>query len=219
MTPAILHPKVVVASDESTTVPPATLVAVVSHDTPDYGWPGGPVVGTVPSTWYGRPSILPVIAQRDGYLDVRLAQRPNESTAWMPTSDATLESTPFYVVVHLSTMRLDLYDHGRLVLDAPAGIGTAQYPTPQGRFFVAFFASPPSPGYGPFVIVTSGHSDVISDWEQSGDAIMAIHGPLGADAEIGTTGARVSHGCVRLHVSDLERLSDVPPGTPVDVVN
>jgi len=38
------------------------------------------------------------------------------------------------------------------------------------------------------VIVTSAHSNTITDWDNSGDAMIAIHGPLGADAEIGTTG-------------------------------
>jgi lipoprotein-anchoring transpeptidase ErfK/SrfK len=68
------------------------------------------------------------------------------------------------------------------------------------------------------VMVSSAHSNTISDWESSGDALMAIHGPLGADAQIGTTGARVSHGCVRLHVADLVHLRVVPAGSPIDVV-
>ncbi len=198
-------------------VPAASLVATLSADVPRYAAPGGPAVGTVASSWYGEPSALPVIAQRSGYLEVRLQQRPNGSTAWIKATSAALSSTPYYIVIHLGTTRLELYERGHLVLDAPAGIGTAQYPTPTGNFFVAFFALPPSSGYGPFVVVTSGHSNAISDWEESGDALVAIHGPLGADAEIGTTGAQVSHGCVRLHVPDLEQLRPVPPGTPIDI--
>jgi len=103
-------------------------------------------------------------------------------------------------------------------MNAPAGIGTTRDPTPTGNFFVAFFAAPPSSGYGAFVIVTSGHSNAISDFEESGDAVVAIHGPLGADRAIGTTGAQVSHGCVRLHESDLVQLRQVPAGSPVDIV-
>jgi len=76
----------------------------------------------------------------------------------------------------------------------------------------------PNPGYGPFIIVTSAHSPAIADWEGSGDAVIGIHGPLGDDTEIGTSGARISHGCIRLHDQALERLTEVPPGTPVDVV-
>ena len=76
----------------------------------------------------------------------------------------------------------------------------------------------PNPGYGPFIIVTSDHSQAISDWEGSGDAVIGIHGPLGEDSEIGTIGARISHGCIRLHDTALEKLSRLPAGTPIDIV-
>jgi lipoprotein-anchoring transpeptidase ErfK/SrfK len=66
--------------------------------------------------------------------------------------------------------------------------------------------------------VTSAHSNTISDWEESGDALIAIHGPLGDDAEIGTSGARISHGCIRLHDSDLAQLRVVPDGSPIDIM-
>lgn len=49
--------------------------------------------------------------------------------------------------------------------------------------------------------------------------MVGIHGPLGAGAVIGRTGARISHGCIRLHDRDLARLSDVPAGTPVTIVS
>ncbi len=70
----------------------------------------------------------------------------------------------------------------------------------------------PNPGYGPFIIVTSDHSQAISDWEGSGDAVIGIHGPLGEDSEIGTTGARISHGCIRLHDQALEGWPRSRPG-------
>jgi lipoprotein-anchoring transpeptidase ErfK/SrfK len=198
---------------------PATLIATLTATVPRYSSPGGPQDGTVPGTWYGAASALPVIGQDGGYLEVRLAQRPDGSTAWISSSSATLTSTPYRIVVDLATERLMLYELGKLAMSAPAGIGTAADPTPTGNFFVAFYAKAPSPAWGPFVIITSGHSRAISDWEQSGDAIMAIHGPLGAGALIGSSGARVSHGCVRLHDAALERLAVVPPGTPVEVVS
>src|SRR5487761_1666170 len=104
---------------------------------------------------------------------------------------------------------------GHDVMDAPAGIGTGTDPTPPGQFFVAFFEQTLGPGYGPFILVTSAHSDAISDWENSGDAVIGIHGPLGAD--IGSAGATVSHGCIRLPVNDLVRLAGLPAGTPVAI--
>lgn len=197
---------------------PSSLVATLTETAPDSATPGGPQTGTVPATWYGAPSALPVLAQDNGYLEVRLAQRPNGSTAWIASSAATLSSTPYRIVVDLASERLKLYKAGHLLMSAPAGIGTVQDPTPTGNFFVVLFAAPPSAAWGPFIMVTSGHSNAISDYEESGDAIVAIHGPLGADAAIGTTGARVSHGCVRLHDVDLDQLRAVPVGSPVQII-
>jgi lipoprotein-anchoring transpeptidase ErfK/SrfK len=195
-----------------------TVIATTRGAIPGFAFPGGPRTGTVPATWHGAPSTLPVIDTRPGWDDVRLAQRPNESTAWVLASDVTLATTPYRIVVDLSTTHLLLYRANRLVFSAPAGIGTPAYPTPPGHFFVALLAAPPSPGYGAFVMVTSAHSNTITDWESSGDALVAIHGPLGSDAQIGTAGAAVSHGCVRLHEIDLEQLRIVPVGSPVDIV-
>ncbi|HEX2382539.1 MAG TPA: L,D-transpeptidase [Acidimicrobiales bacterium] len=174
--------------------------------------------GTIPATWFSAPSTLPVVAERPGWLEVRLAQRPNGSTAWVQAADVDLAVTPYRIVIDLATTHLTLYRNGQPVLSAPVGIGQASYPTPIGQYFLAFLASPPSPGYGAFVMVTSAHSDTITDWESSGDALVAIHGPLGSDGQIGTTGAAVSHGCIRLHETDLLQLRPVPVGSPIDIV-
>jgi lipoprotein-anchoring transpeptidase ErfK/SrfK len=196
----------------------STLLATFPLSGQGYVTPGGKKGEVIPPTWHGAPSILPVIATRPGWIDVRLAQRPNESTAWAPIADATLTSTPYKILVDLATRHVSLFKNNRIVFGAPAGVGTAADPTPAGHFFVAFFATPPSSGYGPFVMVSSAHSNTISDWESSGDALMAIHGPLGADTEIGTTGANVSHGCVRLHIADLVHFRVVPAGSPIVVI-
>ena len=180
---------------------------------------GGPSTLEVPGRWNGAASVLPVIGQQPGWYEVRLAQRPNESTAWVPAGDLSLATDSYHLVVDLGCMHLRLFKDGQQIGNFPAGVGVPADPTPIGAFFVALFAQAPSPGYGAFVIVTSAHSNTISDWEESGDAITAIHGPLGSDSAIGTTGARVSHGCVRLHNADLAQLRDVPAGTPVDIVN
>jgi lipoprotein-anchoring transpeptidase ErfK/SrfK len=200
-------------------VPASTVVATAHGAIPRFASPGGPEDGTVPATWFSAPSILPVIATRPGWVQVRLAQRPNESTTWVLASDVTLATTPYGIVIDLASRQLTLYQDAKAVFSAPVGIGTATYPTPPGHYFVAFFAAPPNPGYGAFVIVTSDHSDTITDWEQSGDALIAIHGPLGSDADIGTTGAAVSHGCIRMHEPDLLRLRQVPAGSPVEILH
>jgi hypothetical protein len=162
-------------------------------------------------------SALPVIAQQPGWVQVRLATRPNESVAWVRRTDVDLSQTPYRIVINLTSRHLELLRQNQPVLDAPAGIGSAADPTPTGHYFVALFEKAPNSGYGPFVMVTSAHSNTITDWEQSGDAVVAIHGPLGADTAIGTTGAAVSHGCVRLHLADQVQLRQVPAGTPITI--
>jgi hypothetical protein len=194
-----------------------TLVATTHGAIPAFAAPGDQPSGTVPGEWLGAPSTLPVIASRPGWYEVRLAQRPNGSTAWVLAQDVTLATTPYRIVIDLASTHLTLWQNDRPVFSAPAGIGSPQYPTPTGHYFIALFAAPPTPAYGAFVMVTSDHSDTITDWEESGDAIIAIHGPLGSDAQIGTQGAAISHGCIRLHEADLLRLRDVPVGSPVDI--
>jgi lipoprotein-anchoring transpeptidase ErfK/SrfK len=201
-------------------VPASTELATLHNDLPRYDSPDVLGRGTVPASWEERPSVLPVLSTAPGWVQVRLAQRPNGSTAWLPADAVKLSSTPYVIVIDLTTTHLSLYKHGRLVFTTPAGVGTVSDPTPPGGYFIAFTEGPPqpNPGYGPFIIVTSAHAPNITDWEGSGDAVIGIHGPLGDDSEIGTIGARISHGCIRLHDPALERLSRLPVGTPIDII-
>lgn len=215
------QPQQALAPAPSPTVAPnppgVTTVATVLHGSAGYSSPGVRGSGSVPATWYGRPSVLPVIGSVPGWVRVRLAQRPNGSTTWLPDKDVQLSTTPYRIVIDRASTDLQLYQNGRLVLSAPAGIGAVSDPTPPGQYFVAFREPPPGPGYGPFVLVTSAHSQNISDWDGSGDAVIGIHGPLGEDAQIGTRGARISHGCIRLHLASLAHLDEIPAGTPIEV--
>jgi L,D-transpeptidase catalytic domain len=209
-------------SPEGVAVPAETLVATTDGDIPGYASPDSTAPDIiVPASWYGYQSTLPVIDTSPGWLEVRLAQRPNGSTTWVQQDEVTLSATPYAIVIDLATMHLSVFDAGEQILDFPAGIGTPDDPTPTGQYFMTMQVPPPDPGYGPFVLVTSDHSDTITDWEESGDAIIAIHGPITSydDSLIGTTGAAISHGCVRLHDADLGQLSMIPAGTPIDVIS
>jgi hypothetical protein len=59
----------------------------------------------------------------------------------------------------------------------------------------------------------------MTDWQQAGDAVVTIEGPLNSGAAIGRSGATVTTGSVRLLGRDLDRLRVVPSGTPIDMVN
>jgi len=201
------------------TVAASNLIATLNGPTPAYADPTTQtVVETIPATYSTATLSLPVIAQQNQRVEVRLLQRPNNVTAWIAQSSVSLSHTPYHLYVELSTNRLFLYDNSKLVLRAPAGLGTLQSPTPAGNYFVALLAQSPSPGYGPFVIVTSALADTVTDWEQNGNAMIAISGPLGADALIRSHGAAVSHGGIRLRDQDLAQLRVLPLATPIDVV-
>jgi lipoprotein-anchoring transpeptidase ErfK/SrfK len=213
-----IHPPVVLQQSPPASPPVVTLVARMKGTFPGYSAPDGRDVVTVAATWQGMPSALPVIATAPGWLRVRLPQRPDESTAWIRSGDAKLSTTPYRIVVNLKTTHLQLFKFDRLLDDFAAGVGAEYTPTPIGQYFVAFLEPPIGAEYGAFIMITSAHSRAIADWAGTGDAIIGIHGPIGADAEIGTTGAYVSNGCIRLHDADLLKLEDVPPGTPIDIV-
>jgi hypothetical protein len=218
------HRRVTVVA--ATAHPAAPNTGITETATMNGAVPGSPEPGAasntvVPASWYGYPSILPVIASVPNWVEVRLAQRPNGSTTWVPQSDVSLSTTAYQLVLNLSTEHLTVYENGSQILDFPAGIGTPTDPTVTGNYFITMRVPPPDPGYGPFVLVTSAHSDAISDWEGSGDAITAIHGPITSydDSLIGTTGAAISHGCIRLHDADLAQLDMIPAGTPLNIVS
>lgn len=215
-TPPTLPP--MVAATPAPEVPASTVLASPHGTVPQFAAPGGAPDGTL-GTWYERALTLPVVAQQPGWLEVRLPQRPNGSTGWVRAGDVTLSSTLYFVIVDLTARHLTVYWAGTPMGSFPVGIGTLATPTVTGAYFVAVREDDPGPGYGPFALDTSAHSDAISSWEGAGDAIIAIHGPIdaAADAAIGTTGTRISNGCIRMHDTDLAQLNLVPLGTPVDI--
>ncbi|MDR2567573.1 MAG: L,D-transpeptidase [Bifidobacteriaceae bacterium] len=192
-------------------------IALLPGDVTAYDSPGGEPSGTVAGEWWGYQSQLPVIDQVDGFLQVRLQQRPNESTAWIAAEGIEITTTPYRIEVDLEAHRVRLLKLGEVVMDVPAIVGRPATPTPAGRFFVTMLQPGPSAGYGKQVLVLSAHSETIDNWQGSGDAVTAIHGPLGNEASIDAAGA-ISNGCVRVHMADLDALAAVvPPGAPVDI--
>jgi lipoprotein-anchoring transpeptidase ErfK/SrfK len=194
------------------------LIAHLPGDVPAFSGPGGTETGVVAGEWWGYPSELPIIDEQEGFLQVRVQPRPNESTAWIKKDAVTISPTPYRIVINVETYRVTLFEDGHEVFTAPAGVGKSATPTPLGHFFVTMLTEGPKPSYGPQVLALSAHSETIENWQGSGDAIGAIHGPIGADARIGTTGGAFTNGCVRLHLDDLAKLYVVPAGTPVDVI-
>jgi lipoprotein-anchoring transpeptidase ErfK/SrfK len=224
--PAVAAPTTTVAPTTTTTaapkpeVPVSTELATPNGVIPTYDAPAGKQIGKV-GRWYGYPMTMPIVEHRRGWLRIRLPERPNNSTAWVQSGNVVGSRTAYRIVIRLSQTNLTVYRAGFPLFTVPAGVGKPSTPTAPGSFFVAVIEKPgPSPGYGPIVLNTSGHSEAIQSWEGMGDAITAIHGPISAssDARIGTTGTYISNGCIRLHTADQLKLDMIPLGTPVDIV-
>ena len=206
----------------SFTVAPFSLIATLHGSTPCYASSTSPTVtGSLSPTWSGATLGFPVIGMAHARLHIRLLQplqQTNPLTSWIDTSSASLTHTGYHIVVDLSAKRLLLYQRSKLALQAPAVVGSPQYPTPTGHFFVALFAQAPTPAYGPFVIVTSAFASTVTEWEQQGAAMIAISGPLDTLSSIQAGGAQLSHGGIRLLDTDMAKLRAVPAGAPIDVV-
>jgi len=222
---SVATPAVATTLPTTTTTRPAPAVPVSTQlATPDgviraYDTPGGNDIGTV-GMWYGHPMTMPILQERGDWLLVMRPERPNGSIGWVRRSEVTISTTAHRIVIRLGETRLYVYEDGYELFSAPVGIGKDSTPTPTGSFFIAVIEKPGPHGYGPLVLDTSGHSEAIWSWKGSGDAITAIHGPISASsaARIGTTGTKISNGCIRMHEEDLLKLEMIPLGTPIDIV-
>jgi hypothetical protein len=148
---------------------------------------------------------------RGDWVELRLPMRPNGHTGWVRR-----EALDTFSVVHTQLVldreqhRITLFRDGKVVLSAPVGVGKASTPTPTGHFWITEkFAVHGAPVYGPYAFGTSDYS-VLTDWP--GGGIIGLHGTNEPQLVPGNP----SHGCIRLHNTDILRLAGlVPIGTPL----
>jgi hypothetical protein len=164
--------------------------------------------------------VVLLLSRADGadgrpWLRVRTPLLPAGTTGWVP---AAAVSAPHrvrtWLLIDRRAFRLTLVRAGRVVLRAPIGIGTAGTPTPAGRFYVRdrLTGLDPRGLYGPEAFGTSARSTRVTDWP--GGSVVGIHGTNRPELLPG----RVSHGCIRLHNRDIQRLARLMPvGTPLTI--
>jgi lipoprotein-anchoring transpeptidase ErfK/SrfK len=163
----------------------------------------------------GTHPVFRVLAQRVGWLHVSLPIRPNHSSAWIRTSDATVATTRYRIQVKERTHRLVLWRGRTRLLRAPIAVGKAVTPTPRGIYFLAFALhnTDPSGFYGPYSFGLSAYSNVFTTFA-GGDGEIGLHGT----SEPSLLGHSVSHGCVRVSNAVITRLAHLLPlGTPVSI--
>jgi lipoprotein-anchoring transpeptidase ErfK/SrfK len=194
-----------------------TLATPDAPNLPYSATPGGPAVGHLIEHW-GGPATRPVLDQQNGWVQVRLASRPNGSSGWVPLQNVTLTTTPYRIVVSICQRSVTLFQGAAPVYSAPVGVGRPQWPTPVGPSFVDSIVKTPARQqyiYGPTVLILGTHSNVFTEFD-GGDGTVAIHG---YPSDPGSTkGVMSSHGCVRSGPDTINAIKVVPVGTPVDVI-
>jgi L,D-transpeptidase catalytic domain len=181
--------------------------------------PGGsPVATLATSTPEGTTNLVAVLGSvwRGGveWVHIRVPVLPNGTTGWVRRSAlGGYHFVTTHLVVDLRRLRATLWRDGRVVFNAPVGIGQPQYPTPRGQFYIRDeLTGYASPFYGPVAFGTSARSAVLTEWPAGG--FVGIHGT----DEPGLIPGRVSHGCIRLRNQDILRLARLmPAGTPLTI--
>ncbi|MCB0977878.1 MAG: L,D-transpeptidase [Acidimicrobiales bacterium] len=169
-------------------------------------------------TMIGAPTTFAVIGdperQPSSWYKVMLPIRPNTAVGWVEASTVDLTKTDVRIFVDLEGRTIRAERAGREVFRAPIAIGTETNPTPTGPAYMTELIKNTNPAgaYGPYAFGLSVHSDTLTEFE-GGDGQVGIHGTNKPQL----IGERVSHGCVRLSNSDIQKLVDLqlPLGAPV----
>ena len=127
------------------------------------------------------------------------------------------------IVIRRSANRLFLYNGMRYLRTFGVATGQSQYPTPLGRFRIVvkwknpWWYPPDSPWAKDLDPVPPGPSNPLGTrWMGISSPGVGIHGT----PEPGSIGYSVSHGCIRMRITDAEWLFEkVPVGTTVFIVS
>jgi lipoprotein-anchoring transpeptidase ErfK/SrfK len=196
--------------------PGTSLVAdVLGSSVPVYANPtGGPVVNRIAgSNVLGqREALLVTDASVPGWYQVEVPVKPNGSTGWVQASSVTTRTVTYFIRVHQSQFKLDLYNNGAVQQSFTVAVGAPSTPTPNGNFFVWATQDWNSAPYAVGIFALSGFSPVLDNWPGGGRT--GIHG--WQDTSI--LGTPASHGCVRMGPADFAKLMHtIPLGTPVEI--
>ncbi len=168
--------------------------------------------------WKGKPSWTynaRVIAAVKAFQ--RKSQLPTDGIA----RPELLARTAGKIVVIEHLFKLNLYLDGKLFKQYPIAVGQSAYPTPTGNFVITekienpTWTPPNSPWAAGLEPVPPGADNPLGTrWIGTSAPLVGIHGTP-SDWSIGSA---ASHGCVRMHISDVEDLfPHVTVGMPVEI--
>jgi peptidoglycan hydrolase-like protein with peptidoglycan-binding domain len=152
---------------------------------------------------------------------VRVFQAKHDLPVTGIATPQVLQTSAERIVVHLNRFRVDLIRDGKSVFHAPIAIGMPAHPTPTGTYEIIAkiknptWVPPNSPWAAGLEPIPPGVSNPLGTrWIGTSAPNIGFHATP-ADYSVGHA---ASHGCMRMHRADVERLYDlIRVGTPVDI--
>ena len=215
--PVVMPPVPVNSGIPTNLTDPSVVATALVPSIPLYASPGAasPTSTLANPNYLGATVVLLVTGAQNGWVQAYVPTRPNDSTAWIPTSDLAVSSVPCHIAIGIGAHRLVLYCHNAPVFEATVATGAPDSPTPTGSYFVSYIVklTDPQDAYGPYALGTSAFSNTYFSFE-GGPGQVGIHGTN----QPWVIGGYASHGCVRLTNPDITALAQqVVPGTPVEI--
>jgi hypothetical protein len=188
---------------------------------PVFADPTGQPVAFLPRDLQFDGTTVPIIQREQNWVRVLLVGRqaypsqgnPAQSTGWLRAQDIEITALDAVVEVSISGRTIDIVRAGvpeRIATDF--GWGVAETPTPIGRTFIMTTRIEPSFGYtrGYPLVYLAVQSPTLDGFGGANVAVTAFHYH---DDRSGS----ISNGCMRVDPATIEKLAQLPLGTPVIV--
>lgn len=186
---------------------------------PVFAAPGEPPLGYLPHTHHYGGTTVPVIVAEEHWLKVLLPGRQGlppegdgaQTVGWLRAADVTVERAESYIEVHLSATTIDIVTAaGRERVTEQFAWGKPATPTPTGRTFVMWTTVVPEFTYtqGHPLVYLGVQSPVMAGFDGGDQAVTAFHYYRERSGD-------TSFGCIYLDGPAVDRLAQLPPGTPV----
>jgi hypothetical protein len=197
----------------------SSLARPLGAGAPVFADPTGQPVGHLPRDHHYGGTTVPVVEAQTDWVKVLLPGRQGvppegnggQTVGWLRVADLELTTTPQYVEVHLAANTIDIVSAaGRERVSDQFAWGKPSTPTPTGRTFVMWTTVVPEFRYtqGHPMVYLGVQSPVMAGFDGGDVAVTAFHYYRMREGD-------TSFGCIYLDGPAVDRLAELPAGTPV----
>jgi len=176
----------------------------------------GQALPAVNPTVFGNPLVYRVLAGApgDAWAKVYVPARPNNTTAWVQTSQFNWGSSNRMLQINVSNNTVTVFEGSNVLLTTSAVTGKSSSPTPRANGWVEEIMAGPSSAYGPRLISLGIFSDALNSFG-GGVPKVALHGTNNP----GLMGQYASNGCIRVRNEIINQIAGMMPlGSKVVIV-